>query len=215
MLTHHSGPDAAEVERAKDMCIELLNTVKTAYDQFKERGPRGGGGYYGGDRGGYNGGEDRGGYHQRERHPSGSYGGGSQYGGSSQYGGGYNPQQPAGYGGAQSPAAAQASAGQPQAAANPAEQQAQYQAWAAYYAANPAQDPYATYGGYGAVMAAYMQNPGYYQQQQGQPMAGSPTAGQNGYGAPPPPPPEDSSVPPPPPGASGGGYSAVPPPPGM
>ncbi|KAK5127376.1 hypothetical protein LTR85_006715 [Meristemomyces frigidus] len=219
MYLHVAGPDPAEVERAKEMCIELLNSVKTSYDQFKERPPRnsGGGGYGGGGYGGGGDDQQRGGYHNRDRQQSGSYGGGGSqtpgYGGGSSYNGGYNqqPATPAGYGGgAMSPQGAgiaQAQAAPPQAAMSPAEQQQQYQAWAAYYAQNPQADPYAAYGGYGAVMAAYMQNPDYYQQQQ--------QAGQNGA-APPPPQDDQGAPPPPPPGAgNGGGYNQVPPPPGM
>lgn len=216
----NSGPDPDMVQSAKQMCVELLGTVKQSYDAFKERGPRGsGGGGFQGDR--YNPNSDRGGYNARERHPSGSYGGGSQYGGSTAYDAtpGYNPTNPsAGYGGAQSPTAA---AQQAQSAAAMAhqmqtpEQQQQIQAWSAYYAQNPQEDPYAAYGGYGPMMAQYMSNPQYYAQMTGaaqQPgVSQSPSAGmQNGggYDAPPPPPPDNSSsVPPPPPGA--GGYNSV------
>ena len=56
-LTNYSGPDPAEVENAKNMCISLLDSVKASYAEFKERPPRGGGGYGGGY-----GGEERGGY---------------------------------------------------------------------------------------------------------------------------------------------------------
>ncbi|KAK3075168.1 hypothetical protein LTR53_001779 [Teratosphaeriaceae sp. CCFEE 6253] len=258
MYLHVAGPDPAEVENAKNMCVSLLESVKESYDSFKERGPRGssGGGdrYSGGDRGGYGGGGgDRGGsYNERDRNSSyggngapnnGSYGGGSAYGGNGQYGGGAAYGQPApgvaapggyGGGGAMSPSQAtgQASgAGAMSPSAGGADQAAQMQAWAAYFAANPAQDPYAAYGGYGAAMAPYMQNPGAYYQGQGVGIAQSPgplnggAAGMNGSGgAPPPPPPGDAGngmgsggggygeappPPPPPPGASNGGYSSV------
>ncbi|KAK5156629.1 hypothetical protein LTS14_004841 [Recurvomyces mirabilis] len=216
MYLHVAGPDPAEVERAKGMCLDLLKSVKDSYDSFKERGPRGGGGdrfERGGGGGGYGGGGDRGGYQERDRNSS--YGGNSQYGGgNSQYGGGYAQQAAAGYGSAQSPTqgtpgfAPAAGAMSPDAGAAGADQVAQMQAWAAYYAQNPSADPYAAYGGYGQVMAAY-----YQQGQQGMAQA-------NGDGgAPPPPPPQDSQVPPPPPPPPGsgapGGYNSVPPPPGM
>ncbi|KAK3627269.1 hypothetical protein LTR56_013747 [Elasticomyces elasticus] len=115
MYLHVAGPDPAEVERAKEMCISLLDSVKESYDAFKERGPRGGGGERfgggGGDRGGYGGGGgDRGGYHGGDRQNSyGGGGGGSGYGGGQQqqqqqnpYAGGAGYGQPAavGYGGA-------------------------------------------------------------------------------------------------------------------
>jgi len=91
---------------------------------------------------------------------------------------------------------------------SPTEQQQQYQAWAAYYAQNPQADPYAAYGGYAAMMAQYMQNPAYYQQQTAQSQS---PAGQNGAAPPPPPPPDDGNLPPPPPpgGAGQGGYNQV------
>ncbi|KAK5697019.1 hypothetical protein LTR17_024086 [Elasticomyces elasticus] len=114
MYLHVAGPDPAEVERAKEMCISLLDSVKESYDAFKERGPRGGGDRFGGgggDRGGYGGGGgDRGGYHGGDRQNSyGGGGGGSGYGGGQQqqqqqnpYAGGAGYGQPAvaGYGGA-------------------------------------------------------------------------------------------------------------------
>jgi hypothetical protein len=99
------------------------------------------------------------------------------------------------------------------------EQQQLNAAWATYYAQNPQEDPYAAYGGWATVMAAYgmagaqaqaqpqQQYADYYQSQMAQ--AGTPT--QNGGAPPPPPPPEDNSAPPPPPpGPPGaGGYSSV------
>ena len=126
-------------------------------------------------------------------------------------GGGYGQQSAGGYGtgAAQSPQAAQAPA------VDPAEQQRQVAAWTAYYAANPHEDPYAQYGGYGTMMQYY------YSQGQGQPQgqpgyAQSPIQQQGQNGAPPPPPPpDDSSAPPPPPppgsasGGGAGGYNAV------
>ncbi|KAK1075171.1 hypothetical protein LTR74_000577 [Friedmanniomyces endolithicus] len=229
MYLHVAGPDPAEVENAKAMCISLLESVKESYDAFKERGPRGGGDRFsgggGGDRGGYGGGGDRGGYHERDRNSS--YGGGGGGGGGGQYGGGYNQPAPGAYGGAQSPPQGmqgmQTPAGTTGGAMSPnggADQAQAMQAWAAYYAANPSADPYAAYGGYGQVMSGYMQNPGaYYQQGQGvsqspghmNGVAGAPPslhAQAEDGGAPPPPPPPGAP-------SSGGGYTQVPPPPGM
>ncbi|KAF1347834.1 hypothetical protein BDV97DRAFT_298813 [Delphinella strobiligena] len=61
MYLHVAGPDPNEVQRAKDLCLDLLGNVRTQYEAFKERGPRGGGDYgagygggYGGSYGGYN-----------------------------------------------------------------------------------------------------------------------------------------------------------------
>jgi len=222
MYLHVAGPEQAQVDAAEEMCTSLLDSVREAYEAYKERGPPqrgppgGGNGYnrqYSGDQGGYG---------RGDRHGSGSYGGGSaydpttasNYGGGSSYGGQYSQAGYAGQyaGGAQSPTAAAQAAQTP---TDPAEQQKQYEAWAAYYAANPSADPYAAYGGYAAVMAQYMQA-GYGQQQQ----PGHQAPG-NGQAPPPPPPDEGNAPPPPPPGApengygAGNGYNAVPPPPGV
>ncbi|KAF2479865.1 hypothetical protein BDY17DRAFT_302825 [Neohortaea acidophila] len=184
MYLHVAGPDPNQVEVAKQQCIDLLDTVKGNYQEFKERGPRGGSG--GGRGGGY---DDRrgGGYEQRERNNgSGTYGGNGQA---------YNYQQPqqAAYGGvAQSPPAALQQPDQQAQAANM--DPAVLAAWVQYYQEHPDQDPYAAYGGYAAMMAQY------YQAQPQQPQypgyAGSPVqqqypgyAGQNGAAPPPPPPP--------------------------
>ena len=169
MYLHVAGPEQAMVDEAEAQCNSLLDAVRASYQEFKERPPRQSGGF--GGRGGY-GGEGRGGFNDRgnDRQNSGSYGGGSAYGGtpagnSSAYGGGYgtpatpvvdpyayNPAQPAA--GYQDPTATAAQSAT--APVDPEEQQKQYVAWAAYYATNPSADPYAAYGGYGAVMAQYM-----------------------------------------------------------
>ena len=195
------------------MCLDLLESVRGSYEAFKERGPRGGQG----DRGGYgdDGGQRNRGYHDRgDRNGSGSYGG---QGGNSQYGGSYGQQQvqtPGGYGygagSAQSPTA-------PQAPVDPAQQQREAEAWIAYWAAVPEEDPYKEWGGYANVVQMYaaqgvqMPMPG--QQQGGQFQAGyaqSPTQ-QNGMQQAPPPPPPDNQAPPPPPppGGNSGGYNSV------
>ncbi|TKX18702.1 KH domain-containing protein 5 [Elsinoe australis] len=228
MYLHVAAPDPAQVERAKELCLDLLGNVKQQYNDFKERaGSRGYGGG-GGGRGGHNNGYGRGGYEQDGRGRSDSYGGGgqsayggnsqyggtsqyggnSQYGGTSQYGGGYG----GGYGGAQSPQNPQASGAAMSPTAAAGHDPAQAQAWQDYMnqlsQMYPGHDPYQLY------MSMYAQ--GY--QTQGQ--AGQ-YPGQQGQGAaqaPPPPPPADdqSAPPPPPPGAGGsGGYNSVPPPPGI
>jgi homoaconitase len=99
------------------------------------------------------------------------------------------------------------------------------QAWIAYYAQNPDQDPYATMGGYGAYLAMWQQSqaqqqPGYAQYYAGQSSApGTPAnPAAASYGAPPPPAEPASAYgapPPPPPAASPHNYGSVPPPPGM
>ncbi|KAF2665651.1 hypothetical protein BT63DRAFT_71084 [Microthyrium microscopicum] len=190
MYLHVAGPDADMVKRAKELCIDLLENVKTEYEKFKERGPQ--------NRGNFNG--DR--YDGRNSNRQDSYGGGGGGGGDRggyNNGGGYQ----GGYGGAQSPstpAGGDATGAQsPTAAGDYAAQYAQY------YGANGQADPYAAYGGYQNYVAMYYQ---YYQQQAPPPPSE----------APPPPPPGGSAPPPPPPGAppgTSGGYSAVPPPPGL
>lgn len=57
LLISISGPDPKEVQRAKDLCEDLLSNVKDQYDRFKENPPQqrgyGAGGYQQGDRQGY------------------------------------------------------------------------------------------------------------------------------------------------------------------
>ncbi|KAK7752328.1 hypothetical protein SLS62_005664 [Diatrype stigma] len=200
MYLHVAGPDPKMVEKAKELCEDLLGNVKEQYEEFKTRPPRqhygghgehgghgghGGGGYGGRSHGDRNYGErsygDRS-YGDRGGNRSGSYGGGGGYGG-------YN--SPA-------PAAASASPAQPPGAGSPVnDYAAQY---AQYYGG---QDPYAAYGGYAAYMQYYQQY--YAAQQAGQ--QGSPAPPAPGASASPPPPPPTEAPPPPPPGG------AAPPPP--
>ncbi|KAI0181943.1 hypothetical protein GGR52DRAFT_568151 [Hypoxylon sp. FL1284] len=213
MYLHVAGPDAKMVEKAKDLCEDLIANVKEAYEEFKSRPPRQhynnheGGGYgnrsygdrsYGGDR-----------YNNRHGSEGGSYGG---------YGGGYN-NSPAPGGNSASPAPP--AQGSPPGASNDyAAQAAQY---AQYYGG---QDPYAAYGGYQGYVQYYQQ---YYAAAQAaqQGTATPPVPGASTSPpppppseAPPPPPPGGSAPPPPPPPPSGsppgaGSYGAVPPPPGL
>lgn len=217
MLTDTSGPRPEGVAKAKELCNELLEKVKADYQAFKDRPPPnrygdrdsyGGGGRGYGDRSERGERGDRG---DRDRSQSYGYGGG----GGGYGGGGYGSQN----GAADMPAAP---VGAADANGQAADYNAQYAQWAAYYASNPAEDPYAAYGGFAAVMAQYSQ--GGYGQYYGQaypagqtqspaPGAGAaapppPPAEPAGYGAPPPPPP-------PPAGSPGAGYGAVPPPPGL
>ncbi|KAJ5963567.1 K Homology domain type 1 [Penicillium vulpinum] len=188
MFLHVAGPDASDVQQAKELCEDLLTNVKEQYQRFKENPPQhnyGGYGNRGGDRG------DR----------------GDRYQGGGGYGGGYNSRQqhntssasPAGQAGA-------AAVASPSAGATPtaADYSAQY---AQYYGTS---DPYAAYGGYQNYVAYYQ----YYQQMaaaQQQTDGAAPTPASEA----PPPPPGSGSPPPPPPGAGSSGYSAVPPPPGL
>ncbi|KAG9245290.1 hypothetical protein BJ878DRAFT_25635 [Calycina marina] len=176
MYLHVAGPDPNEVQKAKELCIDLLANVREQYEEHKNRPApqRGYGGNtgYGGERG----------YGDRAPDRSNSYGGG--------YGGGYN-NSPA-PGSVMSPTTPSAPG-----AASPGgnDYVAQY---TAYYGQPPpagSADPYAAYGGYTAYMAYYQQ---YMAAQAAQHQApGAPGASATaGLPAPPPPPGE---TPPPPP----------------
>ena len=204
LLTNHRGPRPEGVAQAKQLCEELLEKVKTDYQAFKDRPPPN---RYG-DRDGHSNGRpgygdrgDRADRGDRDRSQSYGYGGGGGYGGHNSH-------------------AAQDTVMSPIAAApaDPNAQASDYNAhlqWAAYYQANPDQDPYAAYGGYAAVIAQYSQGGygGYYGQAY---QTQSPAPGAGGAAPPPPPPSEPGppgygAAPPPPPpaGSPPGGYSAV------
>ncbi|KAI0972857.1 hypothetical protein F4678DRAFT_459713 [Xylaria arbuscula] len=197
MYLHVAGPDPKMVEKAQELCEDLVGKVKEEYEEFKTRPPRqhygghgGGGGGYGdryGDR--YSG--DR---HDRSGNRSGSYGG---------HGGYSNSPAPAGNVASPVPGGASNSPG-----ANN-DYAAQY---AQYYGG---QDPYAAYGGYAAYMQYYQQYYAAAQAQQGSP---APGAGASPPPPPPteaPPPPPPGGAPPPPPPSGPPSYGAVPPPPGL
>ncbi|KAJ5502220.1 K Homology domain type 1 [Penicillium fimorum] len=191
MFLHVAGPDANDVQQAKELCEDLLTNVKEQYQRFKENPPQHNYGGYG-NRGG-----DRGDRYQ---------GGGGGGGGGGGYGGGYNNRQQHNTSSA-SPAGQAAAVASPGAAATPtaADYSAQY---AQYYGTS---DPYAAYGGYQNYVAYYQ----YYQQMAAAQQQADGTAPPPPASEAPPPPPGSGSPPPPPPGAGGGGYSAVPPPPGL
>ncbi|KAF2198393.1 hypothetical protein GQ43DRAFT_474574 [Delitschia confertaspora ATCC 74209] len=217
MYLHVAGPDPELVEKARSLCVDLLENVKAAYNEFKERGHRNqfGGNNYGNGRQNY---DDRGDYGDRGRgdrnHNSGYGGGYGARGGQSSYGA---PQSPTTINGA--PAGVQ---NQP--AYDGSAQQAQ---WSQFYGG----DPYAMYGGYDNYMKLWQLS----QLQTGNAMSmqQSPFGGMGAVAATPPPPPTEappppppgSAPPPPPPGSAPpppppggpapGSYSAVPPPPGL
>lgn len=133
------------VEKAKELCEDLIANVREAYEEFKSRPPRQhygghgeGGGYgersYGNRSYGGGGGGDR--YNNRQGSDAGAGAGAGSYGG---YGSGYN-NSPAP--GANSASPAPPTQGSPPGATN--DYAAQY---AQYYGG---QDPYAAYGGYAA-----------------------------------------------------------------
>lgn len=109
------------VEKAKELCEDLLGNVKEQYEEFKNRPPRS----YGG----------QGGYGERS-HGSNSYQGHHHHNNSS----GYN----------NSPAPVTPSAASPPPAASGAPGAADYAAQYAQYYGTGAADPYAAYGGYAA-----------------------------------------------------------------
>ncbi|MCJ1475242.1 hypothetical protein MMC13_003904 [Lambiella insularis] len=171
MYLHVAGPDPKEVQRAKELCEDLLANVKEQHQRFKENPPQqrgyGSGSYGQGDRQGQ-------GY--------GSYGGGygaAAYGGAPGYGSAQSPTTPGPPGTPGVPGAP--GAGSP----------------GADYGS---QDPYAAYGGYNNYVAWYSYYAAQQQQQAapgatpGQPNdapppppSGSPPAN-GGYNAVPPPP---------------------------
>ncbi|KAK0612874.1 hypothetical protein B0T17DRAFT_541987 [Bombardia bombarda] len=220
MYLHVAGPDPAMVEKAKELCEDLVNNVKEQYEEFKSRPPRsyggGGGGGYGGERSnsnsgggyqGYNGGDRNrdGGHHGNNRHHD--RGGNSN---NNSYSNSPTPMAPV----AAAAVASPLSATTPGATADYAAQYAQY------YGGQ--QDPYAAYGGYQAYVVMYQQ---WYAAQQA--AAAPPPLGASSASPPPPPPPSEAAPPPPPPSSAAppppppsgppgmGGYSAVPPPPGL
>ncbi|KAI0147769.1 hypothetical protein GGR57DRAFT_493672 [Xylariaceae sp. FL1272] len=198
MYLHVAGPDPKMVEKAKELCEDLVGKVREEYEEFKARPPRQ---HYGGHHGGGGGGYGDRSYGGGDRYSGGGGGGGDRYDRSNSqsgsYGGygGYN-NSPAPGGSTASPAAG--GAGSPPGASN--DYAAQY---AQYYGG---QDPYAAYGGYQAYVQYYQ----YYAAQQAAQQGGAPAPPAPGASASPPPPPPPAEAPPPPPP---GGAAPPPPPP--
>ncbi|KAK1754303.1 KH domain-containing protein [Echria macrotheca] len=193
MFLHVTGPDAKMVEKAKELCEDLLANVREQYEEFKARPPRG----YGGS----------GGYGDRSH----GHGGSSYQSYNNDYrsqGNSYNSPTTAAVTSAVSPTAA---ASTPASATDYAAQYAQYYGGA---------DPYAAYGGYQAYMQMYQT---WYAAQQAQAGGAAAPPGTSASPPPPPPseaapPPPPSAAPPPPPAGAPpgvGAYGAVPPPPGL
>ncbi|KAK4216269.1 hypothetical protein QBC37DRAFT_279762 [Rhypophila decipiens] len=191
MYLHVAGPDPAMVEKAKELCEDLVTNVREQFEQFKSRPPRsynggGGGGGYGGDRAygdrSHGNSNSYQGYDNNRRHDNQQHGGNSSYGNS--------PAPPAA-----------SSATPPTATPTPVAAATDYAAQYAQYGAGGA-DPYAAYGGYPAYMQMYYQ---WYAAQAAQ--QGTAVAAPGSSTSPPPPPPTEAAPPPPPPS------SAAPPPP--
>lgn len=125
------GPDPNDVQKAKELCEDLLKNVREHYEEFKTRPQRGHGGQttgYGGERG-YGDRSDR----------SNSYGGGGGGGGGGYQG--YNNSPAPHNNSVMSPTTPSApGAGSPAPGTDYATQYAQY------YAAAGGADPYAAYG---------------------------------------------------------------------
>ncbi|MCJ1412532.1 hypothetical protein MMC19_006627 [Ptychographa xylographoides] len=168
MYLHVAGPDPKEVQRAKELCEDLLANVKEQYQRFKENPPQ----QRSYQTGGYG--------QQGERQGYGSYGGGhaAGYGGASGYGTAQSPTSqatpgPPGAPGAGSPTN-DYSAQDPYAAYGG---YANYVAWYSYYAAQQQQQ-----AAPGAITPGQPNDA-----PPPPPPAGSPTAN-SGYNAVPPPP---------------------------
>ncbi|KAJ6441983.1 hypothetical protein O9K51_05534 [Purpureocillium lavendulum] len=189
MFLHVTGPDAQMVEKGKELCEDLISSVREQYEAHKSRPPRERGGYGGGDR----------------------YGGGDHY-----RGGGRSQESSYGYGrqGSDHAAAPGATAAAPGTAG--AANSADWSQYSQYYAGG-GQDPYAAYGGYQNYVAwyyYYQQQAQGQGQQGGDPAAAPPPPPSDS--APPPPPPSDAppappggNPPPPPPPPGGSGYNAL------
>ncbi|KAI1000968.1 hypothetical protein K3495_g7232 [Podosphaera aphanis] len=164
MYLHVAGPDPTEVQKAKELCEDLLKNVRDQYEEFKSRPqqqrPYGGTTGYGGERG------------YGDRAPGRSSGYGASY--ASGYG---NSASSNSARGAISPAAPGAAS--PSATADYAAQYAQY------YGAGA--DPYAAYGGYAAYVQYYQQYMAAAAQQQATQPDASATATSLSTEAPPPP----------------------------
>ncbi|KAK2600159.1 hypothetical protein QQS21_005104 [Conoideocrella luteorostrata] len=194
MYLHVAGPDPSMVEKAKELCEDLIGNVKEQYEEFKARPPRYNdrGGHHGGDR--YRSGNDR--HHDR--------GNNSSYGG---YGSEHN-----------------ASTNSPAHGTNsPGQSLADYQAaYAQYYGGADPYAAYGGYANYVAMYQQYyaqaqgQQAPAGVPGQGAAPTSASPPPPPPNEAAPPPPPSSTAPPPPPPSGSPpGGSYSAVPPPPGL
>ncbi|ETI23554.1 hypothetical protein G647_05356 [Cladophialophora carrionii CBS 160.54] len=187
MYLHVAGPQPPMVQKAKELCEDLLANVRINFEHFKANPPPTRMETY---TDGYGADANRGSYggYGRDRHRENSY---------SHQSNSYN-----------SPYAATPTTPAP-GAASPTDLAAQQAQYAQYYASQPGGDPYAAYGGYQNYVAYY----NYYQQQAAAQQQSPPPPPGSDANPPPPPPAESSGAPPPPPPS--GGYASVPPPPGL
>ncbi|GAB1313033.1 hypothetical protein MFIFM68171_03243 [Madurella fahalii] len=195
MFLHVAGPDPKMVEKAKELCEDLLANVREQYEEFKSRPPRnyGGGGY-----GGRGGGDSYHGYNRDSHHQNSSH----SY--------------------SNSPAPGAASATPPSSTNTPAPAVDYAAQYAQYYGTDP-YAAYGGYQAYVQMYQQWAASQGGQAVQQPGSIAAAPGASASPPPPPPseaaPPPPPPSAAPPPPPPSGGppgtGGYSAVPPPPGL
>lgn len=178
MYLHVAGPQPQQVQKAKELCEDLLVSVRANYQKFKDNPPPQRPETY---LDGYGADANRGSYGGYGR--SGSYNAGYQSG---SYGSPYNPSNPSPAPGTSiTPTAAAMS---PTGGAAPPQMpdQATLDYYTQYYASQPGGDPYAAYGGYAAYANYYYQSYAAQQQQQQPP---PPPAATPSYDQPPPPPP--------------------------
>ncbi|KAL8758809.1 MAG: hypothetical protein Q9199_001220 [Rusavskia elegans] len=127
MYLHVAGPDPKEVERARELCEDLLSNVKDQYERFKENPP------------------------QR------NYGGGGGYGQDNRQQGGYSTQNPYGTYGAQTPTTPSSATPGPPGAASPTDYTAQYAAYYASQPGGDPYAAYGGYANYVNLYAQYYQ----------------------------------------------------------
>jgi KH domain len=163
MYLHVAGPQPEKVQEAKQLCEDLLKTVREQYEHFKANPPPQRMASY---TDGYGADANRSHY---------GYGRNNSYNQSS-----YNGNAQASY---QSPYSASPAPGTAVTSAMSPTDQQSTDWYANYYANLPGGDPYAAYGGYANYVQYYQQ---YYQQQQQQ---APPPPADGGYQSSPPPPP--------------------------
>ncbi|KAK4186585.1 putative kh domain-protein [Podospora australis] len=139
MYLHVAGPEQHMVDKATELCNDLLENVKQQYEEFKSRPPRQ---HYGGGGGGYN----RDNHHNNNNNNNNS----SSNSNHNSY---RNSPAPAASSYASPPPAATT----PTSATDYSAQYAQYYQAAGAGAGAAGADPYAAYGGYQAYMQMYQQ----------------------------------------------------------
>ncbi|KAL8842797.1 MAG: hypothetical protein Q9176_002433 [Flavoplaca citrina] len=135
MYLHVAGPDPKEVERARELCEDLLSNVKEQYECFKENPPQR-------NYGGYGGQDNR----QQQQ-------------------GGYSTQNPYGTYGAQTPTTPSSATPGPPGAASPTDYTAQYAAYYASQPGGDPYAAYGGYANYVNMYAQYYQQQQQQQQQ--------------------------------------------------